>query len=97
MGWFTTKKWGSVIAKELPQLKDGKISPPLRVPNGWLIVQRLGSRQANITAKVRREQAHRAIATRKAEESYRNFLRDLRTQAYIRILDSSLKAPAKAS
>ena len=97
MGWFTAEKWGSVIAKELPKLKNGKISPPLRVPNGWLIVQRLGSRQANITAKVRREQARRAIATRKAEESYRNYLRDLRTQAYIRILDPSLKAPAKAS
>ncbi len=101
MGWFAAGKWGSVIAKELPKLKNGKISPPLRVPNGWLIVQSLGSRQANITTKVRREQARRAIATRKAEESYRNFLRDLRAQAYIRILDPSLKAsvkaPAKAS
>ncbi len=97
MGWFAPKKWGSVIAKALPKLQDGGISLPLRVPNGWLIVQRLGSRQANITTKVRREQARRAIATRKAEESYRNFLRNLRTQAYIRILDASLKAPVKAS
>ncbi len=86
MGWFTVDHWGTVVGKVLPTLKDGEISQPLQVPEGWLLVQRLGTRQADRTAQVQREQARMAIGSRKAEDAYNSFLRDLRSSAYVRIM-----------
>lgn len=86
MGWFSGNQWGTVVADTLPGLKDGEVSQPLQVPEGWLLVQRLGERKVDQTAKVQREQARMAIGNRKAEEAYNNFLRDLRSSAYVRIL-----------
>ena len=86
MGWFPPQKWGAVVAQTLPTLKDNEISAPLKVPEGWLVIQRLGERKVDRTAEAERDQARMAIGNRKAEEAYNNFLRDLRSSAYVRIL-----------
>ena len=86
MGWFQPQQWGQVVAEVLPKLKDNEISQPLQVPEGWLLIQRLGERQVNRTEQAMKEQARMAIGNRKAEDVYSNFLRDLRSSAYVRIL-----------
>jgi peptidyl-prolyl cis-trans isomerase SurA len=64
-------------------LKDGEISEPFVSSSGWHIVQRLGSREQDITDRVRRDEARETIGRRKAEDEYERFLRQLRDEAYV--------------
>lgn len=92
MGWFQQDAWGSAIAAQLAQLKDNQVSKPFESPAGWWhILQLLGSRKSDQTVKLAREQARQAIGNRKAEQVYDDYLRDLRSDAYIKILVPSLR------
>ena len=96
MGWFPQQAWGSTIAQQLAQLKDGEVSQPFQSEAGWHILQLLGTRKSNLTTQIQRDQARQAIGNRKADEVYENFLRDLRASAYVRILVPSLRDPSEA-
>jgi peptidyl-prolyl cis-trans isomerase SurA len=91
MGWFAQDAWGSIIAKQLDQLKDNQVSQPFQSEQGWHILQRLGSRQSDRTVQLERDQARQAIGNRKAEQAYDDFLRDMRANAYINILVPELR------
>ncbi|HEY9112368.1 MAG TPA: peptidylprolyl isomerase, partial [Rhodanobacteraceae bacterium] len=45
----------------------------------------LGTRQADKTQDLEREQARQAIAARKGQQAFEQFLRDLESSAYISI------------
>ena len=94
MGWFAVNAWGSAIGNQLQALADGQLSQPFQSEVGWHIVQRLGTRQQDVTEQNRRNQAREIIAQRKAEEEFERYLRQLRSEAYF---DSRLPAPAAAS
>lgn len=83
MGWFPLNAWGSGVAAVLDKLAANGISEPFQVGGGWDIIQLLGTREQDRTKEVERENARQAIENRKAEDTYNNFLRDLRAQAYI--------------
>jgi peptidyl-prolyl cis-trans isomerase SurA len=91
MGWFQQQAWGAIISKELDQLKDNEISQPFQSEAGWHILQRLGSRQSDQTVQTERDQARQAIGTRKSEQAYDDYLRDLRSNAFINILVPELR------
>ena len=91
MGWFAPQAWGSTIAQQLAQLKDNEISQPFQSEAGWHIVQRLGSRESDQTVQIERDQARQAIGTRKSEQVYDDYLRDLRSNAYVNILVPELR------
>lgn len=91
MGWFQPDAWGQTIAGKLAELKDGQVSQPFQSEAGWHILQRLGSRQSDQTVQFERAQARQAIGNRKSEQVYDDFLRDLRSNAYIRILVPELR------
>jgi len=95
MDWFQANEWGTVIQEKIDSLKDGQISKPFQVQGAWDIVQRLGVRQKDRTEQSRRKQARQAIGNRKASEAYENFLRQLRSDAYINIRVPSLREPAQ--
>ncbi|MEO8988739.1 MAG: peptidylprolyl isomerase [Rhodanobacter sp.] len=101
MGWFEPSAWGSEIATQLGELKDGQVSQPFQTEAGWHILQRLGTRQSDQTDKIEREQARQAIGNRKSEQAYDDYLRDLRSNAYINILVPALReadhSPASSS
>ena len=101
MGWFEPSAWGTAIAAKLAELKDGQVSPPFETEAGWDIIERLGTRQSDQTKKIEREQARQAIGTRKSEQVYDDYLRDLRSNAYIDILVPALReadhSPASSS
>jgi peptidyl-prolyl cis-trans isomerase SurA len=94
MGWFAPQTWGTTIAKELGQLKDNEVSQPFQSEAGWHIVQRLGSRESDQTVQIERDQARQAIGTRKSEQVYEDYLRDLRSNAYVDILVPELRDTA---
>lgn len=91
MGWFQPNAWGSTIAAKLAELKDGQVSQPFQTEAGWHLLERLGTRQSDQTEEIERDQARQAIGNRKAEQVYEDYLRDLRSNAYIDILVPSLR------
>ncbi len=92
MGWFQQNQWGTIIASKLAELKDNEVSQPFQSQAGWHILQRLGSRQSDQTDEIARDQARQSIGNRKAEQAYDDFLRDLRSNAYVNILVPELRA-----
>ena len=95
MGWFQPDAWGATIAQQLAALKDNQVSQPFQTEAGWHILQRLGSRQKDLTDEIARNQARQAIGNRKAEQAYDDFLRQLRAAAYIKVLVPSLRDPSQ--
>ncbi|KZC37859.1 MULTISPECIES: peptidylprolyl isomerase [Rhodanobacter] len=91
MGWFPPQAWGQAIAAQLAQLKDDQVSQPFQSAAGWHIVQRLGERQRDQTVQIERDQARQAIGTRKSEQVYDDYLRDLRSNAYVDVLVPELR------
>jgi peptidyl-prolyl cis-trans isomerase SurA len=91
MGWFQQQAWGVTIAQQLDQLKDGEVSKPFQSEAGWHIVQRLGTRQSDLTTQIARDQAREAIGNRKSEQAYDDYLREMRSNAYINILVPELR------
>ena len=85
MGWFPVDQYGTRVAEVVSTLKDGEISAPFQTDVGWHVLQRIGTRQQDRTADMRRDQAREIIRNRKAEEQYENFLRQLRSESYVEI------------
>ena len=83
MGWFPVDGYGSGVASMVVALPDNGISEPFQTDVGWHVLQRLGSRQQDRTAAIMRSQAAETIRTRKAEEEYERYLRQLRDESYI--------------
>ena len=100
MGWFKQQDWGTEIGQQLDALKDNQISPPFQTDAGWHILQRLGTRQSDLTDQIARDDARQAIGNRKSEQVYEDYLRDARSSAYINILAPELRpsdVPAAAA
>lgn len=83
MGWFQLNAWGSAVGNHLGALSDGQLSEPFQSDVGWHLIERLGTRQQDITHETRRNKARETIAKRKADEEYDRFLRQMRAEAFI--------------
>jgi len=96
MNWFQQGEWGTLIGQKLADLKDGEISQPFQSEAGWHILQRLGTRSSDMTTQIAHDQARQAIGNRKADQSYDDFLRQLRSSSYVKILAPELEEPASS-
>ena len=96
MGWFQQGDWGTLIGQKVADMKDGEISPPFQSEAGWHVMQRLGTRNTDMTTEVARGQARQAIGNRKADQAYEDFLRELRSNSYVKILAPELQPPTDA-
>ncbi|MBK7012308.1 MAG: peptidylprolyl isomerase [Xanthomonadales bacterium] len=85
MGWFVKGAYGSKIAETLTETKVGEISEPFLSDAGWHILEPLATRTEDKTAEAERDKARQTLGSRKAEEEYGNFLRQIRAEAYIEI------------
>jgi peptidyl-prolyl cis-trans isomerase SurA len=94
MGWFQQGDWGTLIGQKLADMKDGEIAQPFQSEAGWHVLQRLGTRNSDMTSEIARNQARQAIGNRKADQAYDDFLRDLRSSSYVKILAPELEEPA---
>jgi peptidyl-prolyl cis-trans isomerase SurA len=83
MGWFPIDSVAPQFAEMLTALDDGAYTRPFRDSQGWVIMQRVGSRQSDRTDEVVRNQIRESLRQRKGEEAYENFLRQLRGEAFI--------------
>ena len=83
MSWFPIDSVAPEFAELLTSLRDGEYSKPFRDAEGWVIMQRVTTRQSDRTEEVVRNQVRESLRQRKGEEAYEAFLRQLRGEAFI--------------
>ena len=97
LGWFVADAYGPEFGAQLTALQDGQVSPAFKTQAGWHLVQRVSTRQANVTDDSRRAQVRETIGQRKLEDEWNRLLRELRGEAYVDIRTGSAPAEATAA
>ncbi|MEJ7746678.1 MAG: peptidylprolyl isomerase, partial [Luteimonas sp.] len=77
LGWFAQDAFGPEFGAQVAALSDGQVSAPFKSAAGWHIVERVGSRQANVGDDNRKAQIRETIGRRKLEDEYNRFLREM--------------------
>lgn len=85
LGWFAKDDFGPDFGAQVALLSDGQVSPPFKTQAGWHIVQRVGTREADVGTESRRNQVRESIGQRKLEDEWNRFLREMRGEAFIDI------------
>lgn len=85
MNWFALDAYGTTYAEIISALKDNELSKPFRTEMGWHIVERLGQRSLDRTKDYARNQARESIRTRKADEAFQQFVRQLRNESFVEV------------
>lgn len=83
LGWVNPGDTVPQFEKAMNELKENQISEPIRSPFGWHIIQVLERRKQDMSKEAARMKARQEIRARKAEESYQDWLRELRDRAYV--------------
>ncbi|MCC5852936.1 MAG: peptidylprolyl isomerase SurA [Alkalimonas sp.] len=87
LGWAEPEMYVPEFRDTLLSLELSEISEPFRTEHGWHVVQLLERRTVDATADRQREQIYRMIFNRRFNEESANFLRELRDEAYIEVMD----------
>ena len=69
------------------KLQIGEVSNPVKTEFGWHLIQVLERREAQLTVEKQREFARAAIRSRKFEQAYQDWMRELRDTATVKILN----------
>jgi len=83
LGWAGPGKMVPAFEAAMNKLAPGEISPPVKTPFGWHLIQVLDRRVIDDTDKFKREQARKFIYQRKLDESEAEWLRKLRGESYV--------------
>jgi peptidyl-prolyl cis-trans isomerase SurA len=83
LGWVSPGETVPEFEKAMNALKPGEISEPVRSPFGWHIIQVIERRSQDMSKEATRLKARQEIRTRKSEEAYEDWLRELRDRAYV--------------
>ena len=85
LGWLYPGDTVPDFERAMDNLKPGEVSAPVRSPFGWHLIQVLERRTGEASAERRRQVARVALRERKGEESYQDWLSQLRDRAYVEI------------
>jgi peptidyl-prolyl cis-trans isomerase SurA len=94
LGWFTQDQFGPEFGAQVAALQDGEVSPAFKTQAGWHIVQRVGTRQAEVGDENRRAQVRETIGQRKLEDEWNRYLRELRGEAFVDVRTGAAAEPA---
>jgi len=83
LGWLYQGDTVPDFEKPMDALKINEISQPVRSPFGWHIIQVLERKEEDASQERRRLIARQALRERKMDESYEDWLRQLRDSAYV--------------
>lgn len=83
LGWIYPGDTVPEFERAMNALKIGELSEPVRSPFGWHLIQVSERRQADVAPERQRAAARRVLAERKADESYQEWLRQLRDRTYV--------------
>jgi peptidyl-prolyl cis-trans isomerase SurA len=71
--------------KVMQETPVGETSQPLKSQFGWHILQVMDKRQEDVSAQIRRNQAHNILHSRKYEEELQIWLQKIRDEAFVDI------------
>ena len=97
LGWFGADTHGSAFGMQVAALSDGQTSAPFKTDDGWVIVQRIASRQIAAGNDSMRAQVRETIGRRKLEDEWNRFLREMRGEAYVDVRAGDAAAAQPAS
>ena len=83
LGWLSPGDTVPEFERAMKQLKPGQTSAPVQSPFGWHLIQLLERRDHDVTQERQRLLARQALHDRKADETYQEWLRQLRDRAYV--------------
>jgi peptidyl-prolyl cis-trans isomerase SurA len=83
LGWVNPGATVPEFEKAMNELKPGEISAPVKSPFGWHIIQVIERRSQDMSKESVRLKARQEIRTRKSEEAYQDWLREMRDRAYV--------------
>ncbi len=83
LGWVNPGTMVPRFEEEMNRLQPGQISEPFQTQFGWHIVQVMARRQHDDTEAWERQQARQLIGKRKTDIAMQNWLRELRSTAYV--------------
>lgn len=100
LGWFSQDQFGQDFGSQVAQLGDGELSAPIRTQAGWHIIERQGTRQAEVGDENLKNQVRETIGRRKLEDQWSRFLSELRGDAFVDVRDGTAETdeePAAAA
>lgn len=83
LGWVNPGDTVPDFEKAMNELQPGQVSAPVRSPFGWHLIQVLERRSQDMSKEAARLKARQEIRSRKADEAYQDWLRELRDRAYV--------------
>jgi peptidyl-prolyl cis-trans isomerase SurA len=83
LGWVNPGVMVPEFEEQMNKLQPGEISAPFESQFGWHIVQVMARRQHDDTQQYERMQARQLIGKRKSEDAVENWLREMRSEAYV--------------
>lgn len=83
LGWVNPGDTVAQFEKAMSELNIGQISAPVRSQFGWHVIQLLERRKQDMSKEAARLKARQEIKTRKADEAYQDWIRELRDRAFV--------------
>lgn len=83
LGWVGADAHGTAFGMQMASLSDGQTSAPFKTDAGWVILQRVGSREITAGDENLRAQVRETIGRRKLEEEWNRWLREMRGEAFV--------------
>ncbi len=83
LGWLNPGDTVPEFERAMNALQAGEVSPPVRSPFGWHLIQVLERRVQDVTDERKRNAARLALRERKAEQAYEDWVRQLRDSTYV--------------
>ncbi|KVX02797.1 peptidylprolyl isomerase SurA [Shewanella frigidimarina] len=91
LGWADPSMYVPEFTQTLASLQEGQYSEPFRTTHGWHVVQLESRRKTDATEQFNSNRAHQLIFRRKFNEELQNWLDEMRSEAYIDIVEPESK------
>jgi len=96
LGWMSPGDLVPEFEQAMNRLQIGEVGNPVKTEFGWHLIQVLERREGQLTVEKQREFARAAIRERKLDQAYQDWMRELRDNATVKILnveDAASSAP----
>jgi peptidyl-prolyl cis-trans isomerase SurA len=87
LGWMGPGDLVPEFEQAMNRLQIGEVSNPVKSEFGWHLIQVLDRREGQLTVEKQRQFARAAIRERKFDQAYKEWMRELRDNATVKILN----------
>lgn len=87
LGWMSPGDLVPEFEQAMNRLQIGEVSNPVKSEFGWHLIQVMDRREGQLTIEKQRQFARAAIRERKFDQAYQEWMRELRDNATVKILN----------